>query len=61
MDRNVLIETLQNEGNLKHSFSAKDIELIAEHMSIKTFDKVRSLTVVLLIESKSPYAYVGQL
>jgi len=39
MDRNVLIETLQNEGNLKHSFSAEDIELIAQHMSIKTFDK----------------------
>ena len=39
MDRNVLIETLQNEGNLKHSFSAEDIELIAQHMSIETFDK----------------------
>ena len=39
MDRNVLIDTLQNEGNLKHSFSAEDIELIAQHMSIKTFDK----------------------
>ena len=39
MDRNVLIETLQNEGNLKHSFSAEDIELISAHMSIKTFDK----------------------
>ena len=39
MDRNVLVETLQNEGNLKHSFSAEDIELIAQHMSIETFDK----------------------
>ena len=39
MDRNVLIKTLQNEGNLKHSFSAEDIERIAQHMSIKTFDK----------------------
>ena len=39
MDRNLLIETLQNEGNLKHSFSAEDIELIAQHMSVKTFDK----------------------
>ena len=39
MDRNVLIETLQNEGNLRHSFSAEDIELIAQHMSIETFDK----------------------
>lgn len=39
MDRNVLIKTLQNEGNLKHSFSAENIERIAQHMSIKTFDK----------------------
>ncbi len=39
MDRKVVIETLQNEGNLKHSFSAEAIELIAQHMSIKTFDK----------------------
>ena len=39
MDRNILVETLQNEGNLKHSFSAEDIELIAQHMSIETFDK----------------------
>ena len=38
MDRNELISTLQNEGNLKHSFSAEDIAILAHHMSIKSFD-----------------------
>ena len=30
--------TLQNEGNLKHSFSAEDIAVLAHHMSIQSFD-----------------------
>ena len=38
MDRNDLITTLQNEGSLKHSFSAEDIAVLSQHMSIKTFD-----------------------
>ena len=38
MDRNDLITTLQNEGSLKHSFSAEDIAVLSQYMSIKTFD-----------------------
>ena len=36
MDRNVLIEILQQEGNLKHCFSHDEIERLAEHLSIET-------------------------
>ena len=36
MDRNVLIEILQQEGNLKHCFSHNEIERLAEHLSIET-------------------------
>ena len=39
MDHNILIKTLKSEGNLKHSFSANEIELIAQQMSVETFDK----------------------
>lgn len=39
MDRDVLIKTLQSEGNLKHSFSPEEIALISQHMSIETFDR----------------------
>ena len=35
MDRNALIETLQREGNLKHSFSNDEIQSLAEHLSIE--------------------------
>jgi len=38
MDRNKLITALQNEGNLKHSFSAEEIAVLSQHMSVKTFD-----------------------
>ena len=38
MDRNDLITTLQHEANLKHSFSNEDIAILAQHMSVKTFD-----------------------
>ena len=36
MDRNALIEILQQEGNLKHCFSHDEIERLAEHLSIET-------------------------
>ena len=35
MDRNALIEILQREGNLKHSFSTDEIKSLAEHVSIE--------------------------
>ena len=38
MDRNDLITTLQNEANLKHCFNKEDIAILAQHMSVKTFD-----------------------
>ena len=38
MDRNDLITTLQNEANLKHCFKKEDIAILAQHMSVKTFD-----------------------
>ena len=38
MDRNDLITTLQNEANLKHCFNTEDIAILAQHMSVKTFD-----------------------
>ena len=37
MDRKALIEILQQEGNLKHSFSQDEIKGLAEHLSIETF------------------------
>ena len=36
MDRKALIEILQQEGNLKHSFSNDEIKSLAEHLSIET-------------------------
>ena len=39
MDRNALIETLQDEGNLKHSFSTKEIASLAEHLTIEKIPK----------------------
>lgn len=44
MDRNALIEILQQEGNLKHCFSHDEIERLAEHLSIET---VQAETVVM--------------
>ena len=35
MDRIALIEILQREGNLKHSFSTDEIQSLAEHVSIE--------------------------
>ena len=35
MDRNALIEILQREGNLKHSFSSDEIKSLSEHVSIE--------------------------
>ena len=35
MDRNALIEILQREGNLKHSFNTDEIKSLAEHVSIE--------------------------
>ena len=36
MDRNALIKILQQEGNLKHSFSDDEIKSLAGHLSIET-------------------------
>ena len=38
MERNVLVNALQSEGNLKHSFDAAEIERLASHMSIETIE-----------------------
>jgi CRP-like cAMP-binding protein len=35
MDRNGFIHILQQEGNLKHSFSADEIQQLAEHMALE--------------------------
>ena len=35
MDRNALIEILQREGNLKHSFNTDEIKSLTEHVSIE--------------------------
>ena len=37
MDRDALIEILQQEGNLKHSFSHEEIKSLAGHVSIEAF------------------------
>ena len=39
MDRNTLIDILQHEGNLKHSFSADEIKSLAEHVSIEVIQE----------------------
>ena len=39
MDRNALIEALQSEGNLKHSFSTEEIASLAEHLKIEEIPK----------------------
>ena len=43
MDRTALIQALQREGNLKHSFSANEIESLAEHMTIEVIHKETTL------------------
>ena len=43
MDRTTLIQALQREGNLKHSFSANEIESLAEHMTIEVIRKETTL------------------
>ena len=39
MDHNTLVNALQSEGNLQHSFKAAEIERLAAHMSIETIEK----------------------
>ena len=39
MDHNTLVNTLQSEGNLQHSFKAAEIERLAAHMSIEMIEK----------------------
>tara|TARA_B100000524_G_scaffold311290_1_gene187821 strand:- start:235 stop:477 length:243 start_codon:yes stop_codon:yes gene_type:complete len=34
---NSLVKTLQNEGNLKYSFSGNEIEILYQWMTIETF------------------------
>ena len=43
MDRTALIQALQREGNLKHSFSANEIESLAEHMTIEVIHEATTL------------------
>ena len=43
MDRTTLIQALQREGNLKHSFSANEIESLAEHMTIEVIHEATTL------------------
>jgi len=39
MDRDALINNLQHEGNLRHSFSPDEIESLAEHISIEVINE----------------------
>lgn len=39
MDRDALINNLQHEGSLRHSFSADEIESLAEHISIEVINE----------------------
>lgn len=39
MDRNIIIHSLQHEGNLKHSFSADEIQQLAEHITLEQATK----------------------
>ena len=39
MDHIALVNALQSEGNLQHSFKAAEIERLAAHMSIETIEK----------------------
>ena len=39
MDQNALVNALQSEGNLQHSFKAAEIERLAAYMSIETIDR----------------------
>jgi len=43
MDHNSLVKTLQNEGNLKYSFSGKEIETLCKWMTIETFKQAETL------------------
>ncbi|QNJ27550.1 methylglyoxal synthase [Synechococcus sp. SYN20] len=43
MDRNVLVEALQREGNLKYSFNADEIASLTKHMSIEVIDEQSTL------------------
>ena len=43
MDHNSLVKTLQNEGNLKYSFSGNEIETLYQWMTIETFKQAETL------------------
>jgi len=43
MDHNTLVKTLQNEGNLKYSFSDNKIEALCQWMTIETFKTTETL------------------
>jgi hypothetical protein len=38
-----LVKTLQNEGNLKYSFSGNEIEALGQWMTIETFKPIDTL------------------
>ena len=43
MDHNTLVKSLQNEGNLKYSFSGNEIEALCQWMTIETFKQTETL------------------
>lgn len=43
MDNNTLVKTLQNEGNLKYSFSGNEIEALCQWMTIETIKQTETL------------------
>jgi methylglyoxal synthase len=43
MDHNTLVKTLQSEGNLKYSFSGKEIEALCQWMAIETLKQTETL------------------
>ena len=43
MDHNTLVKTLQNEGNLKYSFSGNEIEALCQWMMIETIKQTETL------------------
>ena len=43
MDHNTLVKTLQDEGNLKYSFSGNEIQALCQWMTVETFKQTETL------------------
>ena len=43
MDHNTLVKTLQDEGNLKYSFSDNEIQALCQWMTVETFKQTETL------------------